>query len=56
VEYWTGAGWAVLPGASVTGNNLVWRKFLFAPVNTTKIRVLVRRAAGYSRITEVEAY
>ena len=25
VEYWTGAAWAGVPGASVSGNNLVWR-------------------------------
>jgi hypothetical protein len=35
----------------------VWRKFTFAAVTTTKIRVLVTQGlSGYSRIVEVEAY
>ena len=58
VQYDSGSGiWLTLPGAIVTGNNLVWRKFTFAPVETTAIRVYVSSgAAGYSRIAEVEAY
>ncbi|MCA1643057.1 MAG: DUF4214 domain-containing protein [Acidobacteria bacterium] len=57
VEYWTGSAWAQVPGASVTGNNLVWRKFTFAPVSTTAIKVTVTGAAdGVARIAEVEAY
>jgi hypothetical protein len=57
VEYWTGSGWAVVPGGQVTGNNLVWRNFAFPALSTNRIRVLVKRgAAGYSRITEVEAF
>ena len=57
VEYWTGAAWAPLPGASVSGNNLVWRKFTFAPVTTSALRVVVTGGAGgVARITEVEAY
>jgi len=56
VEYWDGAAWAVVPGATVAGNNKVWAKFVFAPINTTKIRVVVTGAlAGYTRITEIEA-
>jgi hypothetical protein len=57
VQAWDGAQWVTVQGGAVTGNNLVWRKFTFAPVTTTKVRVLVRGAlGGYSRITEVEAY
>jgi hypothetical protein len=57
VQYWDGASWVTVPGGSVTGNNLVKRKFTFSPISTTKIRVLVSGAlAGYSRITEVEAW
>ena len=57
VQYWNGASWATVPGGSVNGNNLVWRKFTFPAVATTAIRVNVRNALGsYSRIVEVEAY
>jgi RHS repeat-associated protein len=45
------------PGASVTANNKVWRRFTFSRITTDKIRVYVTGAlAGYSRVTEVEAY
>ena len=57
LQYWNGTAWQTVPGASVTGNNLVWRKFTFAPLTTSKIRVLTNASAdGYSRIVEVEAY
>jgi hypothetical protein len=57
VQYWTGSAWAAVPGASVSGNNLVWRQFMFSPLTTSAIRVWITNApAGYSRITEVEAY
>jgi hypothetical protein len=48
-----------VPGGSVSGNNLVWRKFSFTAVNTDRIRVLITAAPGrpgYSRVVEVEAY
>ena len=46
--YWSGSAWLDVPGGNVTGNNLVWRKFTFAPVTTDRIRVLVNAvAAGY---------
>ncbi|HEV3468914.1 MAG TPA: discoidin domain-containing protein, partial [Pyrinomonadaceae bacterium] len=57
VEYWNGSAWQVVPGGSVVGNNKVWRRLSFAPLTTTKIRVVVKKAlAGNSRIVEVEAY
>ena len=53
VQYWTGALWQTVPGGSVTGNNRVWRKFTFAPVSTSSIRVLVTGAPdSYSRLAE----
>src|SRR6185436_2169671 len=56
-QYWNGQAWVNIPGAGITGNNLVWRQFGFANVTTSKIRINVTGAmAGYSRITEVEAY
>ncbi len=50
-------GWLDVPGGHVTGNNLVKRKVVFAPVVTSQIRVLVNSTADgvYSRIAEVEA-
>jgi len=57
VQYWNGATWAMVPGGSITGNNLVIRKLTFSAVTTTKIRVLVHSALqSYSRIVEVEAW
>jgi RHS repeat-associated protein len=57
LEYWTGSAWAAVPGGAVSGNNKVWRKVTFAPVTTTKLRVVCTGGlAGHSRIIEVEAY
>ena len=57
VQYWTGSAWATVPGGSITGNNLVWRKLNFTAVTTTKIRVVVNTAVdGVARIAEVEAW
>jgi hypothetical protein len=58
VQYWTGTAWADVPGGAVTNNSFVWRQFVFAPLATTKIRVLVTTVADgvWSRITELEAY
>ena len=64
VQYWdvTTNGWlSVAPGGvPVTGNNKVWRQFIFTPVTTNRIRVLVYATAStvskYSRIVEIEAY
>jgi subtilisin family serine protease len=57
VEYWTGSGWQQVPGGSVTNNSLVWRAFNFAPLSTTRIRVLITNGlASSSRLVEVEAY
>jgi hypothetical protein len=57
VQYWTGSVWASVPDASVTGNDKVWKRFTFAPLTTSKIRVLMSAGlASYSRLTEVEAW
>jgi PKD repeat protein len=57
VQYWNGSAWIDVPGGNVSGNNLVWRKFSFAPITTDRIRVLVNNALNsYSRITEIEAW
>src|SRR6185369_17400089 len=57
VQYWNGHDWANITGGSVTGNNKVWRKFIFSPVTTDRIRVLVKAAkAKNSIIVELEAY
>jgi RHS repeat-associated protein len=57
VQYWTGSAWATVSGASITGNNKVWKKFTFAPITTTKIRVLANASPdGWSRLVEVEAW
>jgi hypothetical protein len=57
VQFWDGAAWMPIPGATVSGNNKVWRRFTFPDIATSKIRVVANSGlAGYSRLTEVEAY
>lgn len=70
VQYQNGQGWvtidcgdAVNPCGRVTGNNKVWRRFNFSPVNTSAIRVVIHKgvvwhpsANNYSRIVELEAW
>jgi hypothetical protein len=58
VQYWNGTTWVTVPGGSITGNNKIWRQITFAPISTSRIRVLANAAIdnGYTRITEVEAW
>jgi RHS repeat-associated protein len=57
VQYWNGSAWVTVTGGSVSGNNKVWKKFSFAAVTTTRIRVLSSASPdNYSRLTEVEAW
>jgi hypothetical protein len=57
IQYWTGTAWQDVTGGAVSGNTLVWRAVTFAPVTTTKIRIVSELGANnYSRIVEVEAY
>lgn len=57
VQYWTGSVWQAVPGGIIRGNNLVWRRVQFSPLTTSRIRILVERAAdSASRIVEIEAY
>jgi serine protease len=56
VQSWNGSAW-VNQGAAVSGNNLVKRTVNFTAVSTDRIRVNITGAlAGYSRITEIEAW
>lgn len=55
VAYWNGAAWVTI--ASVTGNNKVWRRFVFAEITTSKIRITITASgSGYGAIVEVEAW
>ncbi|CAN5126120.1 hypothetical protein BH20ACI2_BH20ACI2_17850 [soil metagenome] len=58
VQYWSGSNWMTVPGGLVTGNNKAWVKLTFAPLPTSRIRVIVNNAAvdGFSRIAELEAW
>jgi hypothetical protein len=57
VQYWNGTTWVDVPGGAITNNNLVWRQVVFAPVTTSKIRLLITGGLnGYSRVMEVEAW
>jgi len=60
LQYWNGSAWVDVTGGNVTNNNLVWRRFNFAPITTTKIRVVISSTPtgpySYSRIAELEAW
>ncbi|HSD45588.1 MAG TPA: RHS repeat-associated core domain-containing protein, partial [Pyrinomonadaceae bacterium] len=57
VQYWNGSLWTTVPNGQVSGNNKVWKQITFAPVTTSKIKVVVTGTAdGYSRLAEVEAW
>jgi hypothetical protein len=63
VQYWNGSSWVDIPGGQVGFNNNVWRQFVFSPISTNMIRVMVRDAVvwtsfanNHSRIVEVEAW
>lgn len=56
-QFWNGSAWADIPGASVTGNNLVWKRFSFSGITTTKIRLWCTGSAdGWSRVVELQAW
>jgi len=57
VQFWTGVSWQAIPNGIVRNNTLVWRTFTFAPITTSRIRLLVERTnSGWSEVAEVEAY
>ena len=57
IQYWTGSTWDTIPGATIVNNTLVWRRFTFAPVTTTRIRLFITAALnGSSRVIELEAW
>jgi RHS repeat-associated protein len=57
VQYWNGSSWVTVPGGAVSGNNKIWRRFSFAALTTSKVRIVVNGAQlNRSRIVEIEAY
>lgn len=57
VEYWNGSSWVIVTGGTVTGNNLIWKQFIFTPVSTIKIRVLIHSSVdNFGRLTEVQVW
>jgi exo-beta-1,3-glucanase (GH17 family) len=58
MQYWDGGAWVTVPGGSVSGNNKVWRQFIFAPITTNKVRALINANPdnSYSRVVEFEAW
>ena len=57
VQTWDGSTWVTVPNGSITGNDKAMRTFTFAPITTSKIRILVHSARNnWTRIVEVEAY
>ena len=57
LQYWDGSQWLAVPGGSVSGNTLVWRRVNFSALITSRIRVWITGALDtWSRVTEVEVY
>ena len=57
VQYWNGSSWIIVPNGSIANNNKVVTRITFAPITTTRIRVVVNAAqSSYSRIVELEAW
>jgi hypothetical protein len=57
VQYWNGSNWTNVPGGGIAGTNRALTSVTFAPVTTTRIRVVVHHAQdGFSRIVELEAW
>jgi RHS repeat-associated protein len=57
VQYWNGSSWATIPGGSVSNNNKVWRKFIFSPLTTSKIRLWITSVPdSWSRLVELQAW
>lgn len=57
VQYWNGSSWTLIPAGNVTGNNKVWRKFIFSPITTNKIRVTINTVPdSWSRVVEIQAF
>ena len=57
VQYLHGTGWLTIPGAVVTNNINVWKKFTFAPLVTTKIRLVINGSrSAVSTVVEMEAF
>jgi len=56
LQYWTGSGWATIPGGSVTGNTSGALVIPFTtPVTTTEVQ-LVFTNAGVSAVQELEVF
>jgi hypothetical protein len=57
VQFWNGATWSTIPGAIVSGNTKVWRKFVFGPISTEKVRVVITASRlSQSTVVELEAW
>ena len=57
VQFWNGAAWATIPGAIVSGNTRVWRKFTFPAISTEKVRVVITASRlAHSTVVEFEAW
>ena len=57
LQYWNGSGWVTVPNGVVRGNSLVWRTLSFAPIATSRIRLLVEGSVdGWSQAVELEAW
>ena len=57
IKQMPGESWVMIPNGSVVGNECALRRFTFAAINTTKIRVNITNSRNnWSRLVEVEAW
>jgi hypothetical protein len=58
VQFFNGTTFVDVPGGAVTGNTLAMRRFVFAPITTDRIRVVVNDSNDhlFSRVVEIEAF
>lgn len=57
VQFWNGVTWSTIPGAIVSGNTRVWRKFTFPAISTERVRVVITASRlAHSTVVEFEAW
>jgi hypothetical protein len=58
VQFFDGTSFVDVPGGAVTGNILAMRRFVFPPITTDRVRVVINDSNDhvYSRVVEIEAF
>ncbi len=56
LQYWDGAAWVAIPGATITGNTAVARTIVFSEAVTTSRVRIVTSSAFNARVQELQLY